>query len=139
DPIRSLSGYHILLLIERRTVTAGRPTDAVMQVQQLVLPVPAGARANDVASQMNLAQQLSENARSCADLATIAKEVRGAQVSDVGTGKLNELPQDVRDIVGNLNVGQPSPPLRTPNGVRVLMVCKRDGGSGPGRDEVGNA
>jgi len=21
----------------------------------------------------------------------------------------------------------------------VLMVCKRDGGSGPGRDEVGNA
>ncbi len=138
DPIRSLSGYHILLLIERRTITAGRPTDAVMQVQQLVLPVAAGARASEVASQMNLAQQLSENARNCSDLPNIGKEVRGAQVSDVGTGKLNELPPDVRDIVANLDVGRPSPPLRTAQGVRILMVCKRDGGSGPSRDDVGN-
>jgi peptidyl-prolyl cis-trans isomerase SurA len=139
DPIRSLSGYHILLLIDRRTITAGRSTDAVMQVQQLVIPVAAGARANEVASQMNLAQQLSETANSCADLPNLAKEVRGAQVSDVGSGKIADMPQDVRDIVGNLTVGKASPPLRTAQGVRILMVCKRDGGSGPSRDDVGNA
>jgi peptidyl-prolyl cis-trans isomerase SurA len=139
DPVRSLSGYHILLLIDRRTITAGRSEDAVMQVQQLVLPVAAGARANEVASQMNLAQQMSESATGCNDLPNIAKEVKGAQVSEAGKGKLNELPADIRPIVGNLRVGQASPPLRTPQGVRILMVCKRDGGSGPSRDDIGNA
>jgi len=139
DPIRSLSGYHILYLIDRRTITAGRSDDAVVQVQQLVLPLPSTARANEVASQMNLAQQVSESANSCADLPNLAKEVKGAQVAAAGSGKINELPTDIRDIVARLDVGKPSPPLRTPNGVRVLMVCKKDGGSGPSRDDIGNA
>ncbi len=139
DPIRSLTGYHILYLIDRRTITAGRSSDATVQVQQLVLPLPANARANEVASQMNLAKQVSDSANSCADLPNLSKEVKGSQVSNAGNGKIAELPPDIREIVANLDVGKAGPPQRTQTGVRVLMVCKRDGGSGPSRDEVGNA
>lgn len=139
DPIRSLTGYHIFYLIDRRTVTAGNSSDAVVQVQQLVLPMPASARANEVTSQMNLVKQVSDTAGSCAELPKLAKEVKGSQVSNAGSGRISELPPDIREIVANLEVGKAGPPQRTPTGIRVLMLCKKDGGSGPSREEVGNA
>lgn len=139
-PLRTLTGFHVLYLIERRTFQAGgRSTDAVVQVDQLVLPLPADARAPDVANQMNRAQQLAETAKSCADLPRLASEVQGARASTLGTGPLNAVPAEERQAVSNLNVGQASAPLRTPEGVKILMICVRDGGDGmPSRDSVMN-
>lgn len=137
-PIRTMAGFSILYLIERRTFRGGGDAgDATVQVDQLVLPLPANARAPEVASQMNLAQQLAENAKSCADLATLAREVKGGSASTLGTGPINALQGEVRQAVGGLNINQPSAPLRTPEGVKVLMICKRDGGDGmPSRDAI---
>lgn len=137
DPIRTLSGYHILYLIDRRTVSAARPEDTVVRVQQLILPLPANVRAQELASQMNLAQQLGESAKSCADLESLAKEAHGGQTSEIASGPLGQIPPDIREIVANLNVGRASPPVRTPQGVRILMVCQRDGGNGvPSREAI---
>lgn len=139
-PIRTLAGYQILYLIERRTFQPGGKGDAEVQIDQLVLPLPAGARAPEVASQMNLAQQLAENANSCADLATLAREVRGGRASTLGTGALSAVSADVRQAVAGLNVNQPSAPLRTDEGVKVLMICKREGGDGmPSRNTIMNS
>ncbi len=137
-PIRTLAGFSVVYLIERRTFRGGGGSDDVsVQVDQLILPLPANARAPEVASQMNLAQQLAENAASCADLANLAREVSGGRASTLSDGPLNALQGEVRQAVAGLNINQPSAPLRTPEGVKVLMICKRDGGDGmPSRDAI---
>jgi peptidyl-prolyl cis-trans isomerase SurA len=139
-PIRTLTGYSIVYLIERRIFRGGGDTaDATVQVSQLILPLPANARAPEVASQMNLAQQLAENANSCADLAALAKEVPGGRSSELGTGPMNSIPGEARQAINGLNVNQPSAPLRTPEGVKILMICRREGGDGlPSRETVTN-
>lgn len=139
-PIRTITGFSILYLIERRTFQGGgNPGDATVQIDQLVLPLQANAAARDVASQMNLAQQLAENANSCADLAALAKEIKGGRASTLGSGALSSLPGEARQAVNGLNINQPSAPLRTSEGVKILMICKREGGDGmPSRDTVMN-
>jgi peptidyl-prolyl cis-trans isomerase SurA len=139
-PIRTVTGYSVLYLIERRIFRGGGgDADATVQVSQLILPLAANARAPEVASQMNLAQQLAENAHSCADLAALAKEVPGGRSSVLGTGPLTSIPGEARQAINGLNVNQPSAPLRTPEGVKILMICKREGGDGmPSRDTVTN-
>jgi peptidyl-prolyl cis-trans isomerase SurA len=139
-PIRTLSGFSILYLIERRTFQGGGGAgDATVQVDQLILPLPANARAPDVASQMNLAQQLAENVRSCADLASVAREVTGGKASTLGTGPLASIPGEARQAINGLNVNQPSAPLRTAEGVKILMICRKEGGDGmPARESVMN-
>lgn len=139
-PIRTLTGFSILYLIERRIFQGGgNAGDATVQIDQLVLPLPTSARAPEVASQMNLAQQLAENANSCADLAALAKEVKGGKASTLGSGPLNSLPGEARQAVNGLKVNQPSAPLRTPEGVKILMICRRDGGDGmPSREAITN-
>ncbi|MGE0154084.1 MAG: peptidylprolyl isomerase [Reyranellaceae bacterium] len=139
-PIRTLTGFSILYLIDRRTFRGGgEPGDANLQVDQLILPLPANARAPEVASQMNLAQQLAENAHSCADLVALAKEVAGGRASTLATGPASAIPGEARQAIGGLEVNQPSAPLRTAEGVKILMICKREGGDGlPSRDTVMN-
>jgi peptidyl-prolyl cis-trans isomerase SurA len=108
-------------------------------VDQLILPLPANARAPDVASQMNLAQQLAENVRSCADLASVAREVTGGKASTLATGPLASIPGEARQAINGLNVNQPSAPLRTAEGVKILMICRKEGGDGmPARESVMN-
>ena len=42
--------------------------------------------------------------------------------------------------MAGLNVNQPSAPLRTDEGVKVLMICKREGGDGmPSRNTIMNS
>ncbi len=140
-PIRTLAGIHILYLIERRTFQGGgREGDAEVQVDQLVLPLPATANARDVASQMNLAQQLAENANSCADLAALAREVKGGRASTLGTGQISAIDGEARQAVAGLKVNQPSAPLRTAEGVKILMICRSEGGDGlPSRNQIMNS
>lgn len=139
-PIRTLAGFSILYLIERRIFRGGGNVgDTTVQIDQLVLPLPANARAPEVASQMNLAQQLAENAGSCADLVTLSREVKGGRASTLGNGPMSALPAEAKQAVGGLKVNQPSAPLRTAEGVKILMICKQEGGDGmPSRDVVMN-
>jgi peptidyl-prolyl cis-trans isomerase SurA len=139
-PVRTVTGYSVLYLIERRTFQGGGgAADATVQIDQLILPLAANAGAREVASQMNLAQQLAENANSCADLAALAREVPSGRASTLGNGAISTLPAEARQAVNGLNVNQPSAPLRTPEGVKILMICRRDGGGGmPSRDNITN-
>lgn len=140
-PIRTLAGFHVLFLIERRTFQGGgREGDAEVQVDQLVLPLPASANAREVASQMNLAQQLAENANNCADLASLAREVKGGRASTLGTGQISAIDGEARQAVAGLKVNQPSAPLRTAEGVKILMICRSEGGDGlPSRNQIMNS
>ncbi len=125
QPIRSDEGYHIVAVRNRRAPQAGASEgDIQVAVQQIVIPLPANARPDEVEGQRHLAQTLSETLNGCDDMAKAAKEM-GTASGSTGLLRVAEMAADLRKTVLGLKVGQPSQPLPTEGGLRVLMVCER--------------
>lgn len=142
-PIRSPAGYHILTVVARRlggkteelpppappkpTQSAAAPParDAQMTLHQVVLglsPQPSKAEAEKVAE---YAKTATAKAKACKDMEAIGKKLGTPLSGPLKNIKLSNLPPQLRAVVENLPLGQPSPPLPTPNGIVVLMVCER--------------
>jgi peptidyl-prolyl cis-trans isomerase SurA len=135
DPIRSVAGYHILLLRDRRQANVPDPRDAVITMHRLALPFAPGVTRAEANRILARAQEVSETVSGCEELARIAEEM-GAPPADAGTGPISELPPDLGGILSDLPVGQPSEPLRMSDGVAVFMVCDRQQASPTDRDRI---
>ena len=132
-PIRTPDGFHILLLMGRRSAAGLGEPDVTVSLQQLFLSLPGDADASVVQARMAKARELATSARDCKEFARaterIAEQTGSSMSGSLGELKLNSLPEDMRALVRDLPVGQPSIPLRTGGGVIVLMVCERQGTS----------
>lgn len=127
-PIRTLSGFQILLLRERR-LAAGLAGggDAEVQLQQLFFPLAANAAANQVAEATAKAQSMAARAKSCGDMESLAKELATPMSGSLGKLKSSALPAVIQNAIRDLEVGRPSTPVRIESGLAVLMVCDRQG------------
>lgn len=138
-PIRSAEGYHIVAVRDRRAPQAAASESEVqVSLHQIVVPLPANARPEEVAGQRNLAQTLSETINGCDDMDKAAKEMGSTASGGTGLLRVGEMAADLRKVVLSLKVGQPSPPLPTEGGLRILMVCERQDPPSnlPGRQEI---
>ena len=136
-PLRGATGFHILLVRDQRTVTAGDPNEIVVHLRQLILPAQGEAEMQTAFAQ---AQNLVQRMNGCPVLDKVAQQIPGALAGDLGTSKLGALPGDVARVVGPMGVGVPSQPLPTDKGVIILMVCDRQvpEGSTPPLDAISN-
>lgn len=126
-PIRTLSGFQILLLRERR-LAAGLPGgDAEVQLQQLFFPLAANAPEPQVRDATAKAQSMAARAKSCGDMESLARELATPMSGSLGKLKTSALPAVVQNAIRDLEVGRPSGPVRTESGLVVLMVCDRQG------------
>lgn len=125
NPIRTQGGYFILYLVDRRTNSEKGGSRIVVSLQQLFLPLPRDAQPDQVDAAAKRVSQLSSDVKSCADLQT-----RHVQLGSPGSGSLNnvdiqQLPLEFRQLVQSLRPGTLSPPIRTPDGMLVIMLCDR--------------
>lgn len=125
EPVRTIFGFHVLRLADRRLLSRPNPLDATVTLKQVFLPVPPKASSTEVDSQKSIAQAIKESARNCADMDELAKEVRSPAGADLGKMKLRDLAPILRAPVAALAVGKPSAPVRLPGGFSVLMVCDK--------------
>jgi peptidyl-prolyl cis-trans isomerase SurA len=135
DPIRSVAGYHILFLRDQRRVATPDPRDTVISMHRLALQYPQNptrARANQL---LATAQQVSETVTGCEELARRAEEL-DAPPADGGSGRLGELPPQLRELLADLPVGEPSEPVRMADGIAVFMVCDRQEASPTDRAQI---
>jgi peptidyl-prolyl cis-trans isomerase SurA len=127
NPIRVPGGYVIAMLRGKRT--AGRDMATMLTVRQAVFPFegqvnPMAPTAQQL-RQVESAQQLSENARSCEALDAAARQ--GARLNDPGQVRLDTVsPPELRDLLANLPIGRPSQPIIAPDGAMILVVCARE-------------
>ena len=138
EPIRTSSGYHILLLRKRRTNQKPRADDTVVSLKQVFLPIEAGATPEEAANQRNLATTIAETLSGCDDLERAGKELGSTLSGDLGKLKIGELPSELRALVTGLAVGRASKPLPAEGGLRILMVCDRKEVKSkiPSRDQI---
>lgn len=138
DPIRTLGGYNILLLRDKRLVNANTATGVKVRLNQIVVPVPPTAPSNRVQTVVAQMRNDFSGVNGCEAFRAKAKELGVTANPDLGDILLNRLPDAMRQVVSALPDGQVSSPLRVPDGVAVMMVCSRQdaGGDGVDRDQI---
>ncbi|MBT5497529.1 MAG: hypothetical protein HOK54_17445 [Alphaproteobacteria bacterium] len=124
QPVRSLIGYHILYLSDRRLPTSGNDGGLKLEYRQMNLPVPANALPEEIENQRQLAQEVSQTARTCEAFVKTGRRIRASgmeriqTLSSSGSGPLVEL-------LLRQEVGVSSEPQKVRNGFVVFMVCTR--------------
>ncbi|MEI6557140.1 MAG: peptidylprolyl isomerase [Rhodospirillaceae bacterium] len=132
-PVRSPTGYHILMVRDQRTVNSGDPNETDVHLMQMVFPINGG----DKATPMARAQDVGRRVHSCE---AFAKEIKASRSgADMGTVKAGGLPPDIAQLVSALPIGQVSQPFGNDRQLVVLMVCERKtaaAAAAPGRDVI---
>lgn len=122
-PISTFGGYYILLLREQRRISAG---DATISLKQIMLAVPPDASPEDLQQAGTRANELRANIDGCEGFDDLASQYGSPGSGDLGMLRLSEMPNELRQIVVPLAIGQPSAPIRVPTGVSILVVCSRE-------------
>jgi peptidyl-prolyl cis-trans isomerase SurA len=98
---------------------------------RLVIPLAADASETDVAAAQVEAERVAAALRSCADVDARKKDY-GPGSGTAAPAPLRSLPDAEREAVTSLAPGKASPPVRTRDGMAVLVVCARTGPATPG-------
>lgn len=128
-PVRTVDGYYILYLRKQRTargLASPETASPVVNLQQLFLPLPPGTGPAAVSDAMEGAKIFADKAKNCEDLDKMGKEIGSPLSGNLGDIKTSALAPQQRDLVRGLPALKASRPLRTNDGVIVLMVCRRD-------------
>lgn len=124
-PIRTSSGYRIISLQNRRANSRSNADQAEVSLRQILMPIPPNTSADDVAAQDSLLRTVAGTISGCGDMVRASKELGQETISGLVTVKVRELPRNLRAIVVGLAIGRASQPVRTKEGFRLLMVCRR--------------
>lgn len=121
-PIRSASGFHILGLREKRTITLGSDAgDITLSLQELFHPFDAAGKD----AVMQQAGQMHTAINSCSNLQNQLEKFPGWHAQDMGEVKRDKIPGWALDKVRDLQTGQTSDALATDKGALVFVVCDR--------------
>lgn len=122
-PIRSLTGFHILLLRDKRI--SGSQGESSIELRQIFQPLPPGASKNEIEIVTKRVAELSNGLSGCDAMAALTDDSGASLSNDLGTLKVTDLPENLQEAVKEIEIGQPSEPMVAGSGVMVLMVCKR--------------
>jgi peptidyl-prolyl cis-trans isomerase SurA len=140
DPIRSVGGYYILGLRDRRRIAEVSAQDIKVTLSQIMLGLAANAQASDLENTLALARTVRETIGKCDDVESLAKELKAQGSGSLGTVRLVDLPENFRNAVKDLQVDQTSQPVATPRAVHIFTVCGREEPkSGVDRNQVRNS
>jgi peptidyl-prolyl cis-trans isomerase SurA len=131
-PIRSVSGYHIVLLRDRRQPVAASSADAELTVSQVALPLPPRADAVVIAKQSEVARAATQSLKNCDEMDALVAAGGNRKGNRVKGIKLSSLAENIRNVAKTLPINTPSPPIAAPSTVVVIMVCERLEATQPG-------
>ncbi len=138
-PIRTVSGFHVMWLRERRVRDAPNPNDVQVALRRILVPLPASTPAGDAEAKKNQVQQAAETIKSCDDVGRVAGELGANGNTDLGTLRIADLAPNLQEIVNALPVGKASPALAVDSGLVVMVVCQRTDPTAvalPSRDDI---
>jgi peptidyl-prolyl cis-trans isomerase SurA len=138
EPLRSVGGYYIYALRNRRTVAGASPEETKVAIRQMLIPLERSAAAAEVESHEQLAQAVRDSVSGCDDLERVAKEMGVPPPTQPQQLRLGELAPRIREAVTPLKVGEASAPIKIDQGLLMLMLCSREEPPSnlPSRDDI---
>jgi len=139
EPIRTLTGFTILLLRDRRTLSAKAPNERAVSLRQIVLKHPPDASADAILAQRKLAQQISETATTCDDMSKLGAGPLVTSSNALDKVMIKDLTGPLQSLALELDIQEPSPPISGEDNISVVMVCERDAEANlPSRTDITN-
>ena len=129
-PIKTITGYRLVALRESRKIAEANSQPITLDLRQIFLPFFASSKETDIKALINLATSVRNAATGCQDFELLAEELKSSRPPYLGRLALNDMSPSIRAVVRDISVGGISKPVRTPNGILLLMVCGREGGEG---------
>jgi peptidyl-prolyl cis-trans isomerase SurA len=127
-PIRTVEGIYIVLNRGQRAYRLPQQAPEKVRLSQIYIPLPKDVSEDEVENQRAFAEEISGSLNNCKELNDLAKEMESTLSGDMGVLETSSLPPDLQDTVSRLDVNEASEPMVRPDGIRVLMVCDREGG-----------
>jgi peptidyl-prolyl cis-trans isomerase SurA len=124
-PIRTLTGYYILFLANRQAGKSDDVNDLSVKYRQMTAPVTSGAPQAEIEAQRQLAIKVASNANSCEELLQQARQVGARDMEAIHEVAVADLTPWQRKYLLSNDIGQASPPTRTPKGFLIMMPCER--------------
>ena len=123
-PVRSPSGYHILAVRQKRTISAnGEAKTLSLDLQQAFRPFANPTERDAV---MRNGAALRGAMTSCTGLsAALAKKFPAWHWQNLGTVPTEKVPEWIADKIDAVPVGQAADPIATDKGALVVFVCNR--------------
>jgi peptidyl-prolyl cis-trans isomerase SurA len=104
----------------------GSSTDGLeLQVQRIVLPIPAGMDQKVLAQRMAEGESLAQRGGGCAQMPSNATAVAGARFDNLGGRLPSAIPEPTRSLLLNARDGELLPPTVGTEGVEIWAVCGR--------------
>lgn len=137
-PIRTVDGYHILMLLDKRKIGEGMsngPTIDVLTIELTSLP-SATLAERDV--QIKRLREALAPGKNCDDYERLVKEVPSATYNRAVKIPVAQVPTQIESMIHDLPAGGLSAPVDTPNSRRMFAVCAREDDTGglPSRDTI---
>ncbi len=127
DPIRAGGGYYILQVNDRRRVLEADPLDAEMDLRSILFTMDEKTGEERIEAFVDGVEALkARDDTTCSDLDRYANELGTNPPAELGRLSLRDLGRQMRPILQNLRIGEPSRPVTMPDGLRVFFVCGRD-------------
>ncbi len=138
-PIRTVDGYHILLLRDKRLAGQIEDSEPLYDVMTIQLPILPGSTDAERDAQLKQVQAVIASSKSCDDYEKLIKQnVATADYTRNAKIKRSEIPPEIAALISDLNPGQLSQPLDQNNVRRLFTVCGRIDPKGglPSRDDI---
>ncbi|MFN4310555.1 MAG: peptidylprolyl isomerase [Ferrovibrio sp.] len=136
EPIRTVGGYQIVLLRDRRRIAMPGAEDTRVSLKQVLVSLPQNAGNADIQAAVAKAQEVRASIRTCEDVETAAEQAKLQGAGSLGTLRLGDMPETFRRAVEPLGVNESSQPVTTPRAVHVFTLCAREEASGINRNQV---
>lgn len=126
-PVRTIRGYHILALRQRRDQTGevGAAPSKDVTLKALVQPLPHDADEETIDAALDRVHEASKKLRGCSNIDAVAASERGFVVADLGRLSIDQVQQPLRDMVERMDAGDVTIPFRASTGAQVIVVCSR--------------
>jgi len=124
-PIHSLGGYYILMLRDVRTSPSLTAGESMLKLSQYHIPVKDMSDQGAVNAATQQLMNATRGMNSCSQLEAAGANSGSMMSGSLGEMKLSSLPDNLRGVLTNLPVGQPSQPVQTGGGLAVVMICER--------------
>lgn len=124
-PVKTGSGYLLLKVEAQKKVTEFDPLKTRVRLLQLLYV----SKQNDTKEQIELKlsqfRKRLKNVNACSKFSDLSKKSPDSELQDLGEFFMGELSAELRAVVQKLEIGIPSEPLKTSNGIAIISVCKR--------------
>jgi peptidyl-prolyl cis-trans isomerase SurA len=125
-PIEIPGGFTIIYLIDKQQVLTADPRDSLLSLRQISIAFPEGTSDAEASGRIDEFGAFIQTLRGCSDVGRAQTEF-GATVVANDQIEARRLPEQLQNILLNMQIGQTTPPFGSAeDGVRVLMLCGRD-------------